>query len=44
MEDERNEEELGWQVTVARHKMNVTTKENLEILNFAGKFGRWCYF
>lgn len=31
---------MGWQVAVARHRMNVTMKEKLEILNFAGKFGR----
>lgn len=44
MEGERSEEELEWQVTVARHKMNVTMKEKLEILNFASKFGRWGSF
>lgn len=44
MEEERSEEEVGWQVAVARHRMKVTMKEKLEILNFAGKFGRQSSF
>lgn len=40
LEDERSEKEVGGQVTVAGHKINVTMKEKLETLNFASKFGR----